>query len=122
MRGSGCPSQPRSTRNSASRGGHAAGLNALANPPLRKVVAQITDDLGSSFFKPLKKPNGVSSSARDFGVIAKSCGGSCCEAVVGPVVTVSHAGLLRTPGGGRVLDRCAADAGDTTTIKARSRK
>ena len=56
------------------------------------VVAQRRAELASSFFKPSKTPNGVSASGFAFAVMAKSCGGRCCEAFVGPVVTVSHAG------------------------------
>jgi hypothetical protein len=84
------------------------------------VMAQITAALASSLVKSLKKPNGVSSSAWDVGVIAKSCGTRCCEGVVGPVVTVRQAGLLLTPGGGRVVGgRVAADA-DTARVKPKT--
>jgi hypothetical protein len=64
---------------------------------------QMSADFASSFFSPSNTPSGVSAPASDLAVMAKSCGAKCCEALVGPVVTVSQAELLRMPGGGSKL-------------------
>jgi len=60
---------------------------------------QMSADLASSFFRPSKTSKTVSAPEFAVAVTAKSCGGSCCAALVGPVVTVCQAGLPWIPGG-----------------------
>jgi hypothetical protein len=65
----------------------------------------------------VETPNGTRAVTSDLDVMAKTCGGKCCEALVGPVVTVSQAGLLRMPGGGSKLGCWFAAAADIAVTR-----
>src|SRR5205809_7666494 len=80
-----------------------SGNLARGKPEIRRgpmVVAQITIPCGPRFFSPSKTPKGTSASRLERVVIAHVCGGNCCRAVVGPVVTVHQSAEGRNDGGG----------------------